>query len=89
MGYKYILYYTLWTRKSAFYGHFGQPRLRLHLAGQDEQALQAQAEARRLFDRLTEAASELMDLGFEDIYQQSRGEVEASIGECALCWPSN
>lgn len=66
-----------------------QPWLRLHLAGQDEQALQAQAEARRLFDRLTEAASELMDLGFEDIYQQSRGEVEASIGECALCWPSN
>ncbi|KAK9842277.1 hypothetical protein WJX81_004215 [Elliptochloris bilobata] len=59
-------------------------KLENELCGRDEEVAQAQAEARRQFDRLTEAASELMDHGFEDIYQQSREEVEASIGECAF-----
>ncbi len=38
------------------------------------------AEKKRDFDRLTEAASELLDLGHEDIYQQSREQLVVSLG---------
>ncbi|BDA45469.1 hypothetical protein COCOBI_07-2560 [Coccomyxa sp. Obi] len=39
-----------------------------------------EAEKKRDFDRLTEAASELLDLGHEDIYQQSREQLVVSLG---------
>lgn len=42
--------------------------------------LEDETERKRLFERLTEAASELMDLGFEDIYQDTRESIAASMG---------
>ncbi|KAK9904223.1 hypothetical protein WJX75_007145 [Coccomyxa subellipsoidea] len=48
-------------------------------AGREEQE-EAEAEKRRAFDRLTEAASELLDLGLEDIYQETRETLMVSLG---------
>ncbi|EIE20219.1 hypothetical protein COCSUDRAFT_67540 [Coccomyxa subellipsoidea C-169] len=47
-------------------------------AGRDEQE-EEEAEKRRTFDRLTEAASELLDLGHEDIYQETRETLVVSL----------
>lgn len=48
-------------------------------AGQEARE-EEEAEKKRDFDRLTEAASELLDLGHEDIYQQSREQLVVSLG---------
>ena len=40
-----------------------------------------QAEKENLFSQLTEAAGELMNLGFEDIYQDTKAKIEATLGE--------
>lgn len=42
-----------------------------------------EAENRRLFNELTEAAGELLDLGFEDVYQDTRESLAASLGRCS------
>ena len=51
----------------------------VHGPGREEQE-EAEAEKRRAFDRLTEAASELLDLGLEDIYQETRETLMMSLG---------
>lgn len=40
-----------------------------------------QAEKERLFGQLTDAAGELMNLGFEDIYQDSKAKIADTLGE--------
>lgn len=50
----------------------------LLVPGRDEQQ-EEEAEKRRAFDRLTEAASELLDLGHEDIYQETRETLMVSL----------
>ena len=54
-------------------------------AGPDTAAQEQEAENKRLFNELTEAAGELLDLGFEDIYQDTRESLAASLGRCSLC----
>lgn len=44
-----------------------------------EEREREEAEKKRAFDRLTEAASELLDLGFEDIYQETRETLAVSL----------
>ena len=48
-------------------------------AGPDTEAQEREAENKRQFETLTEAAGELLDLGFEDIYQDSRETIAASL----------
>ncbi len=48
-------------------------------AGPDAAAQEQEAENKRQFERLTEAAGELLDLGFEDIYQDSREAIAATL----------
>ncbi len=50
----------------------------LLVPGRDEQE-EEEAEKRGTFDRLTEAASELLDLGHEDIYQETRETLVVSL----------
>ena len=37
-----------------------------------------------LFNKLTEACDELLDMGFEDIYQDTREQIAATVDACVL-----
>jgi len=47
----------------------------------NETTAKEEAEAKASFDRLTDAAAELMDMGFEDIYVQRREEIFDTIDD--------
>ena len=53
-------------------------------AGDDAVAQEQEAQKKQQFDQLTEAASELLDLGFEDIYQDNREAIAATLGRCNI-----
>lgn len=46
-----------------------------------------EAENKAAFGKLTDAAAELMDMGFEDIYVQTREQILETVEECAPILP--
>ena len=60
----------------------GSPMASSAHAGPDTAAQEREAEKKRQFEWLTEAAGELLDLGFEDIYQDSREAIAATLTGC-------
>ena len=49
-----------------------------HIQGRAEDKAKDEEEKKRAFNQVTEAASELMELGYEDIYTITREAIRAS-----------